>query len=85
VQPCTFELALLASSEAAQSETELHTSLQLLVHKFALQFPAYIVLASVRCTLPEEPRTLLLPLVQSALQLHKTFVPAAALRTWGQR
>jgi hypothetical protein len=84
VQPCTFELPLLASFEAAQSGTELHTTLQLLVYKLAWQFAAQLVLAPlalVHCTLPEEPRRLLQQLVQAALLLHRSLVPVAAERT----
>jgi len=87
VQPCKFERALLASSGAAESEMELHTSLQLLVYRLAWQVPAQLVLAPlapVHCTLPEEPHTLLVQLVQAALVLHRSLEPAAALRTLEQ-
>lgn len=66
---------------------ELHTSLQLLVYRLAWQFPAQLVLAPlapVHCTLPEEPHTLLVQLVQAALVLHRSLEPAAALRTLEQ-
>jgi len=87
VQPCKFERPLLASSGAAESEMELHTSLQLLVYRLAWQFPAQLVLAPlapVHCTLPEEPHTLLVQLVQAAQVLHRSLEPAAALRTLEQ-
>jgi len=87
VQPCKFERPLLASSGAAESEMELHTSLQLLVYRLAWQVPAQLVLAQlapVHCTLPEEPHTLLVQLVQAALVLHRSLEPAAALRTLEQ-